>query len=148
MEPIQQLNGGETPKPKKSNKQGLSDAVIISAVAIILMSIIFNWMSDFSQPPEEEDFETGYSNQGQAYQDALNDHQDKVRAYEGIYSLFSSIGLVMLVSGLFYKTVNDSHHLPDWVRVAMMGGVMWFLIRLFTTELSLFDTIELLNLLD
>ena len=30
----------------------------------------------------------------------------------------------------------------------MMGGVMWFLIRLFTTELSLFDTIELLNLLD
>lgn len=147
MELIQQLNGGETPKPKKSNKQGLSDAVIISAVAIILMSIIFNWMSDFSQPPEEEDF-SEYSNQGQAYQDALNDHQDKVRAYEGIYSLFSSIGLVMLVSGLFYKTVNDSHHLPDWVRVAMMGGVMWFLIRLFTTELSLFDTIELLNLLD
>lgn len=147
MELIQQLNGGETPKPKKSNKQGLSDAVIISAVAIILMSIIFNWMSDFSQPPEEEDF-SEYSNQGQAYQDALNDHQDKVRAFEGIYSLFSSIGLVMLVSGLFYKTVNDSHHLPDWVRVAMMGGVMWFLIRLFTTELSLFDTIELLNLLD
>lgn len=147
MELIQQLNGGETPKPKKSNKNGLSDAVIISAVAIILMSIIFNWMSDFSQPPEEEDF-SEYSNQGQAYQDALNDHQDKVRAYEGIYSLFSSIGLVMLVSGLFYKTVNDSHHLPDWVRVAMMGGVMWFLIRLFTTELSLFDTIELLNLLD
>ena len=147
MELIQQLNGGETPKPKKSNKKGLSDAVIISAVAIILMSIIFNWMSDFSQPPEEEDF-SEYSNQGQAYQDALNDHQDKVRAYEGIYSLFSSIGLVMLVSGLFYKTVNDSHHLPDWVRVAMMGGVMWFLIRLFTTELSLFDTIELLNLLD
>lgn len=147
MELIQQLNRGETPKPKKSNKNGLSDAVIISAVAIILMSIIFNWMSDFSQPPEEEDF-SEYSNQGQAYQDALNDHQDKVRAYEGIYSLFSSIGLVMLVSGLFYKTVNDSHHLPDWVRVAMMGGVMWFLIRLFTTELSLFDTIELLNLLD
>ena len=147
MELIQQLNGGESTKPKKSNKKGLSDAVIISAVAIILMSIIFNWMSDFSQPPEEEDF-SEYSNQEQAYQDALNDHQDKVRAYEGIYSLFSSIGLVMLVSGLFYKTVNDSHHLPDWVRVAMMGGVMWFLIRLFTTELSLFDTIELLNLLD
>lgn len=147
MEVIQQLRGGEAPKPKQSSKKGLSDAVIISAMAIILMSIIFNWMSDFSQPPEEEDF-SEYSNQGQAYQDALNDHQDKVRAYEGIYSLFSSIGLVMLVSGLFYKTVNDSHHLPDWVRVAMMGGVMWFLIRLFTTELSLFDTIELLNLLD
>ena len=43
MELIQQLNGGESPKPKKSSKQGLSDAVIISAVAIILMSIIFNW---------------------------------------------------------------------------------------------------------
>jgi hypothetical protein len=34
------------------------------------------------------------------------------------------------------------------VRVAMMAGVLWFMIRLFTTELSLFDTIELLNLLD
>ena len=135
------------PKPKGAAKKGLSDAVIISAIAIIIISIIFNWMSDFSQPPEEEDF-SEYSDQNEAYQDALDNHQDKVRAYEGIYSLFSTIGLVMLVSGLFYKTVNDSQDLPDWVRVAMMAGVLWFMIRLFTTELSLFDTIELLNLLD
>ena len=134
-------------KPKQATKKGLSDAVIISAIAVIIMSLIFNWMSDFSQPPEEEDF-SEYSNQSEAYQDALEDHQDKIRAYEGIYSLFSTIGLVMLVSGLFYKTVNDSQHLPDWVRVAMMAGVLWFMVRLFTTELSLFDTIELINLLD
>jgi len=140
-------SGEPNPKPKTAAKKGLSDAVIISAIAIIIMSIVFNWMSDFSQPPEEEDF-SEYSDQNEAYQDALDDHQDKVRAYEGIYSLFSTIGLVMLVSGLFYKTVNDSQHLPDWVRVAMMAGVLWFMIRLFTTELSLFDTIELLNLLD
>ena len=140
-------SGEPNPKPKRAAKKGLSDAVIISAIAIIIMSIIFNWMSDFSQPPKEEDF-SEYSDQNEAYQDALDDHQDKVRAYEGIYSLFSTIGLVMLVSGLFYKTVNDSQHLPDWVRVAMMAGVLWFMIRLFTTELSLFDTIELLNLLD
>ena len=135
------------PKPKRATKNGLSDAVIISAIAVIIISLVFNWMSNFSQPPEEEDF-SEYSNQNEAYQDALEDHQDKVRAYEGIYSLFSTIGLVMLVSGLFYKTVNDSQHLPDWVRVAMMAGVLWFMIRLFTTELSLFDTIELINLID
>ena len=49
-------SGEPNPKPKRAAKKGLSDAVIISAIAIIIMSIIFNWMSDFSQPPEEEDF--------------------------------------------------------------------------------------------
>jgi len=147
MDIIKELTSGTSPKPKPTKTKGLSDAVIISAIAIMLMSIVFNWMSDFSQPPDEEDF-SEYSNQNEAYQIALEDHQDKVRAYEGIYSLFSAIGVILLVSGLFYKTVNDSQHLPDWVRVAMMGGVLWFMIRLFTTELSLIDTIELLNLLD
>ena len=58
------------------------------------------------------------------------------------------MGVVMLVGGLFYKTVSDSSHLPDWVRVAMMGGVLYFMIRLFTTDLSLMDQIELIALIN
>ena len=54
----------------------------------------------------------------------------------------------MLVGGLFYKTVNDSNHLPDWVRVAMMIGALYFMIRLFTTDLSLMDQLELIALVN
>ena len=135
-------------KEKSSKKiNGLSDALIITAFSLIMISLVFNWMSDYVQPPEFDDF-SGSDDPSDAYESALSEHQEKIRAYEGIYSLFSSIGVVMLVAGLFYKTVNGSEHLPDWVRVAMMVGVLYFMIRLFTNEISLLDTIELLTLLE
>ncbi len=139
------------PSPKtdttKSKFVGISDAFILCALTVIAISLVFNWMASYDNPPEEDDF-SEFSDPSDAYQNALENHQDKIRGFEGIYSLFSSIGLVMLVGGLFYKTVSDSNHLPDWVRVAMMIGVLYFMIRLFTTDLSLMDQIELITLIN
>ena len=130
----------------KSRFLGISDAFIISALTIIIVGLIFNWMANYDNPPEQDDF-SEFSDPSDAYQNALENHQDKIKGFEGIYSLFSSMGVVMLVGGLFYKTVSDSNHLPDWVRVAMMIGVLYFMIRLFTTEISLMDQIELIALI-
>ena len=139
------------PSPKtnttKSKFAGISDAFIISALLFIVASLVFNWMASYDNPPKEDDF-SEFSDPYDAYQNALENHQEKIRGFEGIYSLFSSMGVVMLVGGLFYKTVSDSSHLPDWVRVAMMGGVLYFMIRLFTTDLSLMDQIELIALIN
>jgi hypothetical protein len=139
------------PPPKtdatKSRPAGISDAFIICAFLIIAISLVFSWEANYDNPPEEEDFDEIWD-PPDAYQDALEEHQNKIRAYEGIYSLFSSVGVVMLVGGLFYKTVNDSNHLPDWVRVAMMIGALYFMIRLFTTDLSLMDQLELIALVN
>ena len=139
------------PLPKtdttKSRFSGISDSVIICAFALIIISLVFNWMANYDNPPEQDDF-SEFSDPSDAYQNALENHQDKINGFEGIYFLFSSIGLVMLVCGLFYKTVSDSNHLPDWVRVAMMIGVLYFMIRLFTTEISLMDQIELIALIN
>ena len=134
-------------KTIKSKSAGISDAFIVSALAIIIMSLVFNWMASYDNPPEQDDF-SEFSDPYDAYQNALENHQDKIRGFEGISSLFSSMGVVLLVGGLFYKTVSDSNHLPDWVRVAMMIGVLYFMIRLFTTELSLMDQIELIGLIN
>ena len=135
------------PNAKKMKISSISDAFIIAAFFIIVTSLVFNWMSDYSTPPEQEDF-SEYNDPNDAYQIALDNHQEEIRAFEGIYSLFSSIGIVILVAGLFYKTTHNSEHLPDWVRVAMMGGVLYFMIRLFTSELSIVDQIELLALME
>ena len=139
------------PPPKtdttKSRFSGISDAFIICALTIIIVSLVFNWMANYDNPPEQDDF-SEFSEPYDAYQNALENHQDKIRGFEGIYSLFSSMGVVVLVGGLFYKTVSDSNHLPDWVRVAMMIGVMYFMIRLFTTDMSLMDQIELIALVN
>jgi hypothetical protein len=132
---------------KKPRFAGLSDAFIIFGLSIIVLSLVFNWMATYDNPPELDDF-SEFNDPSDAYQNALENHQDKIRGYEGIYSLFSSVGVVILVGGLFYKTVSDSNHLPDWVRVAMMIGVLYFMIRLFTTDLSLMDQIELIALVN
>ena len=131
----------------KSRFAGLSDAFILSGLTIIVVSLIFSWMATYDNPPEQDDF-SEFNDPSEAYQNALEDHQDKIRGYEGIYYLFSSMGVVILVGGLFYKTVSHSNHLPDWVRVAMMIGVLYFMIRLFTTDLSLMDQIELITLVN
>jgi len=131
----------------KSRSSGLSDALILSGLSIIVVSLIFSWMATYDNPPDQDDF-SEFNDPSEAYQNALEDHQDKIRGYEGIYYLFSSIGVVILVGGLFYKTVSHSSHLPDWVRVAMMIGVLYFMIRLFTTDLSLMDQIELISLVN
>lgn len=146
MEPQPSLPPTKT-KTIKSKSAGISDAFIVSALAIIIMSLVFNWMASYDNPPEQDDF-SEFSDPYDAYQNALENHQDKIRGFEGISSLFSSMGVVLLVGGLFYKTVSDSNHLPDWVRVAMMIGVLYFMIRLFTTELSLMDQIELIGLIN
>ena len=146
MEPQPSLPPAKT-KTIKSKSAGISDAFIVSALAIIIMSLVFNWMASYDNPPEQDDF-SEFSDPYDAYQNALENHQDKIRGFEGISSLFSSMGVVLLVGGLFYKTVSDSNHLPDWVRVAMMIGVLYFMIRLFTTELSLMDQIELIGLIN
>ena len=146
MEPQSSLPPAKT-KTIKSKSAGISDAFIVSALAIIIMSLVFNWMASYDNPPEQDDF-SEFSDPYDAYQNALENHQDKIRGFEGISSLFSSMGVVLLVGGLFYKTVSDSNHLPDWVRVAMMIGVLYFMIRLFTTELSLMDQIELIGLIN
>ena len=130
----------------KSKFSGISDAFIICALTLIVISLVFNWMANYDNPPEQDDF-SEFSDPSDAYQNALENHQDKIRGYEGVYSLFSSIGVVILVGGLFYKTASDSNHLPDWVRVAMMIGVLYFMIRLFTSEISLMDQIELISLI-
>ena len=131
----------------KSRFSGLSDAFILSGFSIIVVSLIFNWMATYDNPPDQDDF-SEFNDPSEAYQNALEDHQDKIRGYEGIYYLFSSMGVVILVGGLFYKAVSHSSHLPDWVRVAMMIGVLYFMIRLFTTDLSLMDQIELISLVN
>jgi len=143
------------PNAKKIKISSLSDAIIISAFVIIVTSIVFNWMSDYVNPPDPPESPNplttdewdAWNTALDDHQDALDDHQEKIRAYEGIYSLFSSIGVVMLVAGLFYKTVNNSDHLPDWVRVAMMVGVLYFMIRVFTSEISLMEYVELIALI-
>ena len=132
---------------KKGRFTGISDAFIISAFTIIILSLVFNWMANYDNPPDQEDF-SEFSDPNDAYQNALENHQDKIKGYEGVYVLCSSVGVVMLVGGLFYKTVDDTSHLPDWVRVAMIIGVLYFMVRLFTTELSLMDTIELISLVN
>ena len=124
----------------------LADPLIITAFTVIIISLVFNWASDYIQPPAEDEF-SEYSDPNNAYQIALDEHQDRVRAFEGIFSLFYSVGSVLLVWGLFYKTVSDSEDLPEWVRVAMMIGVFYFMIRLFTSELSLTETFELMALI-
>ena len=85
--------------------------MIITAFTVIIISLVFNWASDYIQPPAEDEFSNA------TYQIALDEHQDRVRAFEGIFSLFYSVGSVLLVWGLFYKTVSDSEDLPEWVRV-------------------------------
>ena len=134
----------DTTKPRFA---GISDAFIICGLSIIVVSLVFSWMATYDNPPEQDDF-SEFNDPSDAYQNALENHQDKIRGYEGVYSLFSSTGVVILVGGLFYKTVSDSNHLPDWVRVAMMIGVLYFMIRLFTTDLSLMDQIELIALVN
>ncbi len=140
-EPVEKKN-----RTYKSSNVGISDAVIITAFTLICVSIVFNFMSDYSQPPQFDNF-ADYTDQNQAYQNAVEEHTDKMSMYEGIYELCSNLGLVLLVAGLFFKTTNGSKHLPDWVRVAMMAGVLYFLTRVFTSELSLMDQITLLGLL-
>ena len=132
---------------KKGFFTGVSDAVIKSALTIIIISLVFNWMANYDNPPERDDF-SDFNDPNDAYQNALDEHQDKIRGFEGVYSLTSSVGVVMLVGGLFYKTVDNTNHLPEWARAAMVLGVLYFMIRLFTTELSLFDSIELLALIN
>ena len=132
----------QTQRHLKSFK--ISDAVIFAAFVIIITRLVFNWASNYDQPPEEDDFSES-DEPYDDYQNALEKHESKIKAFEGIYDLFSSTGVVLLVAGLFFKTTKDSEHLPDWVRVVMMAGVLYFMIRIFTTELSLVDQIALFN---
>ncbi|MBT6844893.1 MAG: hypothetical protein HOA11_03980 [Euryarchaeota archaeon] len=154
MEPSQyqpHITNNETTQsaPKLQTRRRLksfkiSDAVIFAAFAIIMTGLVFNWASNYDQPPEEDDF-SEYVEPYDEYQNALEKHESKINAFEGIYDLFSSLGVVLLVAGIFFKTTMDSEHLPDWVRVVMMAGVLYFMIRIFTTELSLVDQIALFN---
>jgi len=139
-------------KSKRSSSFGISDAFITTAFVLIIFGLVFNWMSDYNQPPDSEEYSMEYSEEwgggySEEYQDALDDHADKMQSFKGIYELLSSIGVVVLVAGLFFKASENSEHLPDWVRVTLMAGTLYFMVRLFTTELSLIDTITLLNLL-
>jgi hypothetical protein len=133
-------------KSKRSSSFGISDAFITAAFVLIILSLVFNWMSDYNQPPEADEFDAN-GEPNAAYWDALGDHADKIQSFKGIYELLSSIGLVVLVAGLFFKASENSEHLPDWVRVALMAGTLYFMVRLFTTELSLIDAITLLSML-
>ena len=78
----------------KSRSSGLSDALILSGLSIIVVSLIFSWMATYDNPPDQDDF-SEFNDPSEAYQNALEDHQDKIRGYEGIYYLFSSIGVVI-----------------------------------------------------
>jgi hypothetical protein len=131
-------------KGRNSSKVSNPDLLISVAFFIIIIGIAFSFLSEVSSPPEVDDFEDGSE---PTYEEALEDHEAQKRAYDGIYFLFSSVGTVILAGGLFFKATGDSEHLPDWARTALIAGTMWFLVRLFTTELSLFETVTLLALL-
>ena len=104
MEPQFSLPPAKT-KTMKSKSAGISDAFIVSALAIIIMILVFNWMASYDSPPEQDDL-SEFSDPYDAYQNALENHQDKIRGFEGMSSLFSSMGVVLLVGGLFYKSTR------------------------------------------
>ena len=143
-----QTNETETiqSSPRSSSSFSIGDALIFAAFTIIITGLVFNWISDYDQPPVEDDF-SDYGDPYEAYQTAIEDHASKIQSFAGISSLFSSIGVVLLVAGLFSKTTKGSEHLPDWVRVVMMAGTLYFMVRLFTSELSLIDMITITQFL-
>jgi hypothetical protein len=75
------------PSPKtnttKSKFAGISDAFIISALLFIVASLVFNLMASYDNPPKEDDF-SEFSDPYDAYQNALENHQEKIRGFEGI----------------------------------------------------------------
>jgi hypothetical protein len=123
-------------QPPKSS--AIPNVIIAIAFAMLIVGSIVNWASEYDQAPVSADYDTN-----EEYQEALDDHNDKIFTLQGLTSLLMTTGVIVLAAGLFYVATNGSAHLPNWVRVSLMAGAMLFLIRLFTTDLSLIDAVTL-----
>lgn len=104
---------------------------------LIILGTVLSGMVGLSKPPDSGD----YSSEG--YQDVYEDYQDKIFTLGGLSSLLMTTGVVTLGAGLFSLSLFSSNQFPQWVRVALMAGTMLFLVRLFTSDLSIMDSLTL-----
>ena len=72
-------------KSKRSSSLGISDAFITTAFVLIIFGLVFNWMSDYNQPPDSEEYSEEYGVYSEEYQDALDDHADKMQSFKKVF---------------------------------------------------------------
>ena len=134
----------EDPSPPEINisnppkKFDLSLNIIFLGFVLIFLGFLFGWYSTVDQPPESADYSP------EKYDELLEKHNNMISTLSGTSLLFTNGGLIILAWGLFYLPLSsNSEHLPEWVRVALVLGAMLFLIRLFTTNISIIDALTL-----
>ena len=115
-------------------------ALIWGAFTLIMLGVILSGISGLTQPPDSDQFSS------LGYQEAYEDYEDRKFTFDGLSSLLMATGTIALAAGLLALSIFSSDRFPQWVRVALMAGTMLFLVRLFTTDLSITDTIILAEL--
>ena len=126
------------PISKEKKSFDLPTSTVIAAFIMLLLGSFFSWASVYDTAPNLDDYDTGTE-----YQEAVEKHNKKIQAFEGFSVLLFTSGPIMLAAGLFFVSTRSSHDLPNWVRVALMAGTMFFIIKLFTTELSIIELMSL-----
>jgi len=126
------------PISKEKKSFNFPICIVFAAFIMLLLGSFFNWASDYDGAPNGDDFVDDNE-----YQEAVVEHNEKIHRFEGFSILMFTSGPIMLAAGLFFVSTRSSHDLPNWVRVALMAGTMFFIIKLFTTELSIFELAQL-----
>jgi hypothetical protein len=107
---------------------------------LIIIGTFLSGIVSLTQPPDQAD----YSSDG--YQEVYEDYQDRIFTLGGLATLLINIGVVTLGAGLVSLSVLSSDRFDQWVKVALMAGTMLYLVRLFTSDLSISDTLALIQM--
>ena len=124
----------------KTRKFDFPMVLVWLSFTLILMSVLLSGIAGLSQPPDSSDYTT------EGYAEVLGDYNDKIFTFNGLSSLLMNLGVVTLGAGLLSLSLFSADAYPKWVRVALVAGTMIFLIRLFTTDMSMGDTLAWLQL--
>ena len=124
--------------PKDNTKKTVSLNIIAIGFVLILVGAICGWFAIVDQPPDSADYSQ------EKYDELIESHNNLVTTLAAVALLFSEIGVIILAWGLFYLPLSsNSELLPKWIRVSLMIGALLFIIRLFTTDISITDAMAL-----
>ena len=128
--------------PSKKKQSPFPTLIIVFSFSLMVLGAILDFMATTKEEPERADF----SDEG--YDEAYDEYTDSVESFSQTSDLFFVVGTLGLGVGLFFYATEASDQLPEYVRTALMLGAMYFLIRMATTEMSIFDQLSLIALLN